>query len=163
VITSWQSSDGSEACIRAKSNFSLDAGGLVNLLAALGAVTLCLAGVLAWQGYWPILLIAVVQVILVSWILFRAWQRAWFMEVIEIDPRRICVQKHVYRDVRRMELDTAWAKVEIERPEVRWYGPRVILRSKHRSVELGSFLTTPEKHRLAELVRNAIGEYSVIR
>ncbi len=60
----------------ARGNFSLGAGGLVNLLLSLAVVSLFLAGLLALGGYWPILLIAVIQLALVAWILVRAWEQS---------------------------------------------------------------------------------------
>ena len=68
-----------------KGNFSLGAGGLLGLIMMLAVLTLILAGLLAWQGFWPVLAIAIIQVILVSWILVRAWERAWQVEIIEGD------------------------------------------------------------------------------
>lgn len=162
MITTWQNSDQSEVRILAKGNFSLDAGGLVNLLLALATVTLLLAGVLAWQGYWPVLLIAVIQVVLVGWILIRAWQSGWVRDQIHIDPDRILVEQHRHRQERRIELPTAWAVVQLEPAEISWYGPKLRLRSGSRAIELGEFLTTEEKHRLAEQLQNAIEKHSAM-
>ena len=66
MVLTWQSSDKTTARVLARGNFSLDAGGLLNLLLALAVVSLSPAGLLAWQGYWPILLIAVIQLALVA-------------------------------------------------------------------------------------------------
>jgi uncharacterized membrane protein len=95
VLTSL-SPDGSAVIIMARGNFSLGAGGLINLLLALTVVTLGLAGLLAWQGFWPVLLIAVIQLVLVIWILIRAWKRAWVSEVIIAGPEWVEViwQRH---------------------------------------------------------------------
>jgi uncharacterized membrane protein len=162
MVVTAQSPDGSGICIMARGNFSLDAGGLVSLLLALTVVTLGLAGLLAWQGFWPVLLIAIVQVALVTWILIRAWERAWVAESIVIGPERIEVMKQRHKRKRLHELDAAWAVIELERPEVAWYGPRVILRSRGKSVELGKFLTLEEKNQLADQMRRAIQKYSAM-
>ena len=160
MITSWQSSDGTAARIQARGNFSLGAGGLFGLLFALAAVTLFLAGLLAWQGYWPVLLIALLQVLLVSWSLVRAWERAWLVETIEIGEQRIKVVRQRYKQKRQFELETAWAVVSIEPPEIRWYGPRVFLRSRSQELELGCFLTSEEKHQLARQLKSAVKKHS---
>jgi uncharacterized membrane protein len=162
VITTWQNSDDREVRILAKGNFSLRAEGLVNLLAALALVTLSLAGVLAVQGYWPIMMIAVAQIVLVTWILVRAWKRAWVSEAIEISPDRILILRQRHRLKRRIELATAWAVVELIKPEVAWYGPKLILRSGGESVELGAFLTTEEKHQLAIQLKKAVKKHSAL-
>ena len=146
----------------ARGNFSLDAGGLASLLLALTVVTLGLAGLLAWQGYWPILLIAVIQVILVVWTLIRAWERCWIAEWIVIGPDRIEVTHQRHKVNRRSELQTAWAVVELREPHVAWYGPQVVLRSKSKALELGRFLTQTERSELAQSLRKAIGNHSAI-
>jgi len=162
VVTS-QSPDGSVERIMARGNFSLGAGGLVNLLLALTAVTLGLAGLLAWQGFWPVLLIAVIQLTLVTWILVRAWERCWVSELVIVGPEQIEVLQQRHKRTCRHRLDTAWAIVEQERPEVAWYGPRVILRSCSKKIELGKFLTADEKTLLADSVRRAVQKHSAIK
>jgi uncharacterized membrane protein len=163
MVVVSHSPDGSAERIMARGNFSLDAGGLISLLLALTAVTLGLAGLLAWQGFWPVLLIAVIQLTLVVWILVRAWERAWVSELLTIGPEWIEVtrQRHKRRD--HCRLEAAWAVVELERPEVAWYGPRVILRSRGKKIELGRFLTIDEKRQLADCVRIAVQKHSAIK
>lgn len=163
MIVSWQSSDSSKANILARGNFSLDASGMVNLLLALAAVSLVLAGVLTLQGYWPILLIAVVQLVLVTWILIRAWEQAWVSEVIEITEDKIKVTHQRHKQKRHFELETAWAVIEWRQPDIAWYEPQMQLRSRAQMVELGSFLTGSEKHQLAKYLQSAIEKHSAIK
>ena len=162
MVVARQSTGPERSQILARGNFSLDATGLLGLLAALAAVTLGLAGLLAWQGYWPILLIAAVQIALVSWIFVRAWERAWVSEIIDIRPERIEVRRQRHKRVRRFELDPAWAVVEFKPPEFAWYSPRLYLRSRGAALELGAFLTSDEKRQLANYVRSAIGQHSAL-
>jgi uncharacterized membrane protein len=146
----------------ARGNFSLDAGGLVSLLLALTVVTLGLAGLLAWQGYWPILAIAVIQIILVICTLVRAWERCWVAEWIVVGPDQIEVTHQRHKENRRSVLQTAWAVVELKQPRVAWYGPRVVVRSGSDAVELGRFLTQAERRQLARNLRNAISKHSAM-
>lgn len=162
MITSWTSSDGSTVKIQLRSNFSLGAGGLVWLVTALAAVTLLLAGLLAWQGFWPVLVIALLQVVLVSWLLIRTWERSWLVETIEIRPNCIIVLQRRYKRVCQTKLDTAWAVIETVQPEVTWYDPKVRLRSGTRSIEIGRFLTGEEKHQLVIQLKGAIKNYSAL-
>jgi len=162
VLTSL-SPDGSAVIIMARGNFSLGAGGLINLLLALTVVTLGLAGLLAWQGFWPVLLIAVIQLVLVIWILIRAWERAWVSEAITAGPEWVEVTWQRHTRKRQSQLEAAWAVVELQPPEIAWYGPKVILRSGRKSIELGQFLTTDEKKQLADHVRRAIRKHSAIK
>jgi uncharacterized membrane protein len=162
MVVTAQSSDDSNVRILARGNFSLDPGGLINLLLALTVVTLGLAGLLAWQGYWPVLLIAVIQIVLVMWILARAWEQAWVAEQIVVGPERIEITQQRHKRTRQYELATAWAVVELRQPQVAWYGPRVVLRSRAQVLELGQFLTLGERNQLAEYLRRAIAQHSAM-
>jgi uncharacterized membrane protein len=162
VIAAWKSADGSRVRIRAKGNFSLDARGLLIVVLALAAATLLLAGLLAWQGFWPVFAIAVLQVVLVSWLLIRTWENTWAVETIEIGPEHIRIVSQRYRARHEVELQTAWAVVETLQPHVVWYDPSIRLRSGNRSVELGRFLTADEKRQLAEQLERAINRYSAL-
>jgi len=162
MITIWQNSEESEIRILARGNFSLGAGGLANLLLALAAVTLCLAGMLAWQGYWPVLAFAIVQIALVAWIFIRAWERSWVAEVIEIHKDRIEVMHQRHKKKSCYEFETAWAVVEFQQPEIAWYSPRLVLRSGAKTLELGSFLTNAEKRQLVEHLSSAIKKHSAM-
>ena len=163
MVVRWRNSDRTRASILARGNFSLDAGGLVNLLLALAVVSLCLAALLALQGYWPILMIAVIQLALVAWILVRAWEGAWVSDTIDICADKITVTQQRHRKKRQIELDTAWAVIELKQPEVAWYSPRVQLRSGSQAVELGSFLTSEEKRQLVQYLQSAIVKHSAMQ
>jgi uncharacterized membrane protein len=163
MVVLGHSSDGAQVRILARGNFSMDARGLITLLLALGLVTLCLAGLLAWQGFWPVLLIALVQLTLVTWLLVRAWEAAWVVEKIEIGADRILVTHQRHRKVRQYELDPAWARIRIEDSDITWYSPRLFLRSRDQEIELGAFLTSEEKTQLAGHLKIALAEYSAWR
>ena len=163
MIVSWQNSDSSAANILARGNFSLGAGGMLAMLTALASVSLLLAGLLALQGYWPILLIAVIQLVLVSWVLVRAWERTWVSETIEICEDRIRVTHQRHKRKRHCELETAWAVVELKRSDISWYAPKILLRSRSVTVELGAFLTSEEKRELATHLQRAITKHSALK
>ena len=129
----------------------------------LATVTLGLAAVLAWRGYWPILAIALIQVVLVLWILLRAWRDAWIVEELLIGAQQVLVRRSRYRDRREFRLEPAWARVRIERPPYPGYPPRVILSSVNQHVELGSHLTVDEKLLLAKHLADALAGVSAWR
>lgn len=163
MVVTAQNSDGSNVRITARGNFSLDAGGLINLLLALTVVTLGLASLLAWRGYWPVLVIAVVQIVLVVWILARTWEQAWVEEQIVVGPDRIEITHQRHKRQRQYELETAWAVVEQKQPRAAWYGPRIVLRSRRRMTELGQFLTLEERKLLVDCLRRAIAQHSAMQ
>lgn len=150
------SRDGHWVRIQARSHFSLGIVGLLTLITSLSGLTLLLASLAAWQGYWPILVIAVLQVILLGKVLVHAWKASWTVETITIDPISISVLHEQYAESARLELETAWARVILRQPQVRWYLPSLWLRSGGSSIELGQFLNAAEKRELAEALRRAV-------
>lgn len=163
MVVTLDSPDGFDECIMTRGNFSLDAGGLAILLLALAGVTLGLAGLLTWYGYWPILAFAMIQVALVAWLLIRTWERTWNAEWVSIGPECIEVVQQRHKRKRQWELEPAWAVVEVKPPPIAWYAPRVLLRSRGQVVELGRFLTVEEKTQLAGYLRRAIRKHSAMR
>lgn len=163
MIAVGNSADGAQIRIVARGNFSLDANGLVILILALGVVTLGLAGLLAWQGFWPILVIAVTQLILVSWLLIRVWKNNWVIEEICIDRYGVHIMRQRYRKQRHHHLESAWATVRFEQPRPVWHTPRLLLRSRDQQVELGAFLTVEEKLSLAKHLSQALSGHNAWR
>lgn len=154
------SRDGRWIRIQARSHFSLGIGGLLALIISLSGVTLLLAAVAAWQGYWPILAIAILQVALLCVVLVRAWKAAWTVETVTIGPDSIAILQERYAKSKRLELETAWARVILEKPAIGWYAPVLWLRSGHSRIELGAYLNAAEKSDLAESLRAAISAHS---
>lgn len=163
MIAVRDSADSAQACILARGNFSLNASGLISLLLTLGAVTLGLAGLLAFLGYWPILLLAVVQLVLVSWVFIRVWKNAWVFEEITIDADQICIVRQRYRQRTRLCLESAWATIRLEQPAISWYARKLILRCRGQQVELGAFLTDEEKLSLAKHLSHALSRHTAWR
>lgn len=135
-------------------------GGLLTLIASLSGLTLLLAVVATWQGYWPILVIAIVQVILLGVVLVRAWKSAWTVETVTIGPISIAVLQQEYQGSSRLEMDAAWARVVLTRPAVKWHAPALWLKSGNCSVELGAYLNAVEKRAFAEALSAAIATHS---
>ena len=149
--------------ILARGNFSLNANGLLTLLVSLGTVTLGLAAYLALIGYWPVLVIAAIQLLLVVWILLRAWKNAWVFEEIRFDENQVHVIHQQYREQRHYCLEAAWATTRIIKTGRLWHSPKLVLRSGKQVVELGTFLAHEEKLKLAKHLSNALTERSAWR
>lgn len=160
VVIVEHSQDGRWVRIQARSHFSLGVGGLLTLITTLSALTLALASVAAWQGYWPILAIAILQVVILGKVLVWAWKSAWTVETITVDSDSIAVLKEQYAASSRLELDSAWARVILRQPKARWYPPTLWLQSAGTRVELGAYLNTGEKRELANALGQAVGAHS---
>lgn len=160
MVVIENSQDDRPVRIQARSHFSLGVGGLLTLILTLSGLTLLLAGVAAFQGYWPILAIAILQVVLLAKVLVRAWKLAWTVETITVGPETIAVLHEQYAGCKRTELETPWAKVVLRQPNIRWYPPDLFLKSGGKAVELGTYLNATERSELAEALRAAIARHS---
>lgn len=144
--------------IQARGNFSLNATGLVLLLLIVAVMSLGLAGFLAWKGYWPILLIAIAQLAIVAWVLVHVWKNAWALEEICIDGNQIRIHQQRYQRQSLRCLESAWATIRLEKPDVPWHATKLVLRSHSEEVELGAFLTDDEKLNLAQHLSIGLSE-----
>ncbi len=160
MVVIENSQGGCTVRIQARSHFSLGVGGLLTLIITLSGLTLLLATIATVLGYWPILAIAILQVVLLGMVLVRAWKSAWTVETITVGPKSIAILQERYASSCRTRLQSAWARVILEQPPVRWYPPVLWVRSGGKKVQLGAFLNTTEKRELAEALRNAIARHS---
>jgi uncharacterized membrane protein len=129
------------------------------LIGTLSELTLALASVAAWNGLWPILVIAVLQVVLLGLIFVRAWKSAWTVETISVNSESIAVLQEHYSRSSRLELKPAWTKVVLRQPVIRWYPPSLWLKCGGTRVELGAYLNTTEKRQFAAALQKAIEPY----
>ncbi|MDX1656689.1 MAG: DUF2244 domain-containing protein, partial [Candidatus Competibacteraceae bacterium] len=75
-------------------------------------------------------------------------------EVIRIAADRVRVEKGRRYPHRVWDFNRVWTQVVVERCPDGWYPSRLLIRSQGRVVEIGRFLSEPERERLAtELVR----------
>ena len=142
--------------ILAKANFSLQLGQLLRVILGLAALTLAIAAFLAFQGYWPVLAIAVLQVLIVALTLFTAWRNSWQQEIVEVDDQKLVVIRQQASKEQRHELQTYWTRVETV-PGRRFRDPiRVFLKSREQRIELGRFLCGDEREALEHSLKRSL-------
>ena len=76
--------------ILAKANFSLTLHQLLQVILGLALLTLAIAAFLALQGYWPVLVIALLQVLIVALTLYTAWRNSWSSPSVGTSTGRRC-------------------------------------------------------------------------
>ncbi|MCP5149933.1 MAG: DUF2244 domain-containing protein [Ectothiorhodospiraceae bacterium] len=110
----------------------------------------------ALAGYWPVLPFAGLELGALGLCLWLSAAGANDREVVEVDERRVSVERG-RRDLRRVwEADRAWVQVTLEHPRGTWYPSRLALRSHGREVALGAFLNEEERRALAGDLRRAL-------
>lgn len=128
---------------------------LVAVFLGLSAVTLLVALGPALLGFWPILAVAVVHLVLVGWCMRQAWRGNWARECLTIDRDRLTIEHFDARRKTRSEWPTAWVRVEVE--EQRMGERRVVVSCHGRRQVIGGFLPTGEKLALARALKEHLG------
>jgi uncharacterized membrane protein len=148
--------DGARVQIVVRPNQSLSWSGNKLFFGAIAGVSLSVAGVLTFLGFWPVLPFAGLELAALGWALYRCARRAQWREVIRIDGDRVEVIAGRVEPERRWSANRHWTRVAVEPPRFRGHPTRLLLRSAGRAVELGAFLTEEERQRLARLLREAL-------
>lgn len=143
--------------IEVLSNLSLTLDRLAGIFLALSAVTLTIALLPTLLGYWPIMAIAIVHLVIVGWCFRAAWRGHWARQDITVDADLVHVDFHTARGVEQHALPTGWVRVE----QVSAGGePRVFLALHGKRVEIGSFVPADERIEAARSIIRALEPYS---
>ena len=136
-----------------RSNLSLTFDRLAVVFLALSAVTLGVALLPTLMGYWPIMAVALIHLLIVGWCFRLAWRGHWARQDIEIDAERVRIDSRTVRDHHAVEWPSAWARVERIR---RGRELRIYLALHQQRVEIGRFLPESERKQAADLIAAAL-------
>lgn len=117
---------------------------------------LIIATFFAYAGMWPILTAAGVEAIALGTALWWTLRKTKTRELIRVDERNVLVRKSQPGRDEEHEFSRYWTQVRLIQPASTNWPSRLLLRSRGRSVEIGSFLTNSERvgleRRLAEVI-----------
>jgi uncharacterized membrane protein len=148
VIVTERTGDGAVVYIL-RPNRSLDWRGNLRFYGLISLVSLCIACWFAWLGAWIVLPFAGLELLALGLALYLVSMRGLDMETIEIqgDTLEICKGRRQIRSTTR--LQRCWARVRLEPSAHTWYPSRLMIRSHGKGTEIGSFLGSEEKEKLA--------------
>ncbi len=124
----------------------------------IAVVCLGIASVFAVLGLWPVLPFAGAEVLAVGIGFYLSAMSGREMEVVSVNSDKVAVEKGRRLIRERLELQRTWAQICLLPPRLRWYPTRLVIRSRGKEVELGSFLNEDERRQLAGELRHAIHE-----
>ncbi len=112
---------------------------------------------MALRGFWPVLVFAGLEMLLLGWALYASLQRRHRGETIEITEDSIDIEGHARGSSVHSVFPRHWAQVRL-RGDVSPLRPtRLVIESGGRSCEIGSFLTEQERQHLAVRLAPLIG------
>lgn len=125
------------------------------ILIVIASLTVAISFALA--GFWPILPFAGMELLALGAALYVTARRGRYREVVRVGDRRIEIEKGYRGPEQAWVFERAWSEVVLDPPEHHWYPSRLAIRSRGDSVELGAFLTEPERVRLSRELQRCIG------
>lgn len=143
--------------VEVRPNCSLSWRGAVALYLWVCAISLSIALVFAWQGYWPVLPFAGLELAVLGGALWVSMRRGDYREVITIHDNHVIVEKGTKRQRQRIEFSLHWARVNLRSAHASSHSSRLAIGSHGRSCEIGHCLTESEKLGLARRLRELIG------
>jgi uncharacterized membrane protein len=138
-------------------NCSLSPSGARSFFVGTCGVSFGVAGLMALRGFWPVLVFAGLEMLLLGWALYASLQRRHRGETIEITEDSIDIEGHARGSSVHSVFPRHWAQVRL-RGDVSPLRPtRLVIESGGRSCEIGSFLTEQERQHLAVRLAPLIG------
>jgi uncharacterized membrane protein len=120
-------------------------------------VSFSIAGLMASQGFWPVLPFAGLEMVLLGWALKVSMARRHHRQTITVTDIDVSVELRDRAYSVQHVFPRHWAQVKLRRPASRLHPSRLTIESHGRQCELGSFLTEEERHGLALRLQRVIG------
>jgi uncharacterized membrane protein len=146
-----------EQRIDLRPNCSLTPATAALFFASVCAVSLPVSLFFSWQGFWPVLLFWVLEMLLLAIALQLSMRRRLETQTVLITEGRIHVVTRSHNGEAKQEFARHWAKVRLRSPRISHHPSRLTIESHGRSFEVGSFLTEEERCRLAQRLSALVG------
>ncbi len=149
VVATEFDSDSSIHRFLLRPNCSLPWSGVVRFYLGMVAVSFSIAGAFALNGAWLVLPFAGLEMLVLGAALYSVARRCACWQLITIDADTINIYVSVTAEVPLATFKRAWARLELQSDERRWYPPRLTIRSHGQVVEIGHCLNEVERRSLA--------------
>jgi uncharacterized membrane protein len=120
-------------------------------------VSFTIAGFMAFEGFWPILPFAGLEMAFLGWALKSSMERRHCRQTIIVTDTNVSVELTDREHSIELVFPRHWAQVKLRRPVSRLHPSRLTIESHGRQCELGSFLTEAERRGLAHRLQSLIG------
>ena len=136
---------------------SLTPRGAVIFFGSLCAVSFTVSGLIALQGFWPVLPFAGLEMALLGWALKVSMDRRHHRQTITVSPDSVEIEDAQPARCSRVVFPRHWAQVRIRAAASPLHPSRLTIESHGRRFEVGSFLNEQERQGLAQRLRRLIG------
>jgi uncharacterized membrane protein len=126
-------------------------------IAIVGGTCFAVAGVVAAQGFWPVLPFAGLEIGLLTWAVRASMREGSTRETIEIDEQRITIRRCDRRGEHFSVFPRHGSRVTLRTPQTALHPSRLVLESRGRACEVGRFLTEDARQSLAARLQQLVG------
>ena len=138
-------------------NCSLSVRGALMFFGSLCFISFSVAGMLAIQGFWPILPFAGLEMLGLGWALKVSLGRRFHRQTITVTDEHVSIESRDKVDTSQVVFPRHWAQVKLRRPASRLHPSRLTIESHGRWCEVGGFLTEAERRGLALRLQRLVG------
>ena len=114
------------------------------------------------MGFWPVLPFWALEMAALGLALTASMRRRRYTQTVTITDSQIHLVTRTRSGEAKQEFARHWAKVRLRSPAIRVHPSRLMIESRGRAYEVGSFLTEEERCRLAKRLRNFGGRHERI-
>jgi uncharacterized membrane protein len=111
----------------------------------------------ACMGFWPVLPFWALEMLALGAGLHASMRRRRYTQTVTITESQISLVTRSRSGEAKQEFARHWAKVRLRTPRTRLYPSRLMIESRGRAFEVGSFLTEEERCVLAKRLRCLVG------
>ncbi|HWJ37039.1 MAG TPA: DUF2244 domain-containing protein [Steroidobacteraceae bacterium] len=111
----------------------------------------------ACMGFWPVLPFWALEMLALGVGLHASMRRRRYTQTVTITESQISLVTRSRSGEAKQEFARHWAKVRLRTPRTRLYPSRLMIESRGRAFEVGSFLTEEERCVLAKRLRCLVG------
>jgi uncharacterized membrane protein len=146
-----------ETRIELAPNCSLTPAGAKLFFVATCLFSLAFSMIFVLMGFWPVLPFWALEMLALGLALRASMQRRVCTQTVTITDSQVSLVTRSRRGEAKQEFARHWAKVRLRSPRTRLYPSRLLIESRGRAYEVGSFLTEEERCVLAKRLRNLVG------
>lgn len=156
-MTSASPVDGPLAEIHVSANCSLSRRGAWIFFGVVTASSLTVAGFFAWNGFWPVLPFAGLELFVLGVVLGYSMRQGSQREVISVYPDRVIVERVDADGREEIRLPRHWTQAQLLPPRGRARRSRLLLLAHGKRHEVGAMLNEPARAALGRRLAALIG------
>jgi uncharacterized membrane protein len=138
-------------------NCSLTPAGAKLFFVATCLFSLAFTLIFVCLGFWPVLPFWALEMLVLGVCLHASMRRRMYTQTVTITESQISLVTRSRSGEAKQEFARHWAKVRLRSPRTRLYPSRLMIESRGRAFEVGSFLTEEERCVLAKRLRILVG------